>query len=291
MAGLSSPGSALREYKAGQYDQALKEYEHLIERKGDDPRLRFNAGAAAYRNRKFEEAAKQFDEAVAAPDLNLQQHAYFNRGNTLYYLGESNPDPNNRTETWQKAVQDYDNALKINPQDGDAKFNHDFVKKKLEELKQQQQQSNKNKDDKNQDQNQNQDQQQQNQPKDDSKKDQQPKDDQQKQQEQNQSQQKQDQQKQDAQKQKEEEQKQQQAKKDQQKKDEQDKQQQQQQAKQSKGKPDDKSGEQQMASAAPGQMTPDQAQQILDSQKGEEQMLPIKPNPKPTEPNKPVKDW
>src|SRR5205823_5277134 len=112
-------------------------------------------------NRKFEEAAKQFDEAVAAPDLKLQQHAYFNRGNTLYYLGENNPDPNNRTETWQKAVQDYENALKINPQDADAKFNHDFVKKKLEELKQQQQQSNKDKNDKNQDQNQNQDQQQQ----------------------------------------------------------------------------------------------------------------------------------
>ena len=50
-------------------------------------------------------------------------------------------------------AQDYENALKINPQDTDAKFNHDFVKKKLEELKQQQQQSNKDKNDKNQDQN------------------------------------------------------------------------------------------------------------------------------------------
>ena len=71
----------------------------------------FNAGAAAYRNRKFDEAAKQFDEAVTAPDLKLQEHAYFNRGNTLYYLGESNPDPSSRTETWKKAVQDYEKAL------------------------------------------------------------------------------------------------------------------------------------------------------------------------------------
>jgi Ca-activated chloride channel family protein len=294
--GFGSPGSALREYKAGQYDQALKEYEKLIEKKGDDPRLRFNAGAAAYRNGKFEEAAKQFDEAVAAPDLKLQQHAYFNRGNTLYHVGESNPDPNNRQETWKKAIQDYENAMKINPQDADAKFNRDFVKKRLEELKQQQQQSNKNKNDQNQDQNQNQDQQQQqNQQKDDQKKDQQQnsQQDQQKQQDQNQSQQKQDQQKQDAQKQKDEEQKQQQAKAEQQKKDQQEKQQQQQQAKPSKSKPDDQQSQdqQQMAAAVPGQMTPQQAQQILDSEKGEEQMLPSKPNPKPTDPNKPVKDW
>src|ERR1043166_9559704 len=294
ISGLGSPSGALREYKAGQYDQALKDYERLIERKGDDPRLRFNAGAAAYQAKKYEEAAKQFDEAVAAPDLKLQQHAYFNRGNTPYYLGENNLDPNNRTETWKKAVKDYENALKINQEDKDAKYNLEFVKKKLEELKQQQQQSNKNKDDKNQDQNQNQDQQQQqDQKKDESKKDQEQKSDQQKQQDQNQSQQKQDQQKQDAQKQKEEEQKQQQAKADQQKKDEQEKQkEQQQQAKQSKEKPDDKeSQEQQMAAAAPGQMTPQQAQQLLDSDKGQEQMLPIKPNPKPTDSNKPVKDW
>jgi len=33
LSGLGSPSGALREYKAGQYDQALKEYERLIERK------------------------------------------------------------------------------------------------------------------------------------------------------------------------------------------------------------------------------------------------------------------
>ena len=45
---------------AGKYDQAQKEYEQLLQRKADDPRLQFNAGAAAYRNHQFDEAAKRY---------------------------------------------------------------------------------------------------------------------------------------------------------------------------------------------------------------------------------------
>jgi Ca-activated chloride channel homolog len=135
----ASPSSALREYKSGNYDQALRDYEALLKKKADDPRLHFNAGAAAYRSRQFEEAARQFNSALATPDLKLQALAYYNRANAQYWLGTKNPDPNKRSEAWQKAVQDYESSMKLDPQDADAKFNHDFVKKKLEELKQQQQ--------------------------------------------------------------------------------------------------------------------------------------------------------
>jgi Ca-activated chloride channel homolog len=135
----ASPSSALREYKSGNYGQALRDYEALLKKKADDPRLHFNAGAAAYRSRQFEEAAKQFNSAIATPDLKLQALAYYNRANAQYWLGTKNPEPNKRSEAWQKAVQDYESSMKLDPQDADAKFNHDFVKKKLEELKQQQQ--------------------------------------------------------------------------------------------------------------------------------------------------------
>jgi tetratricopeptide (TPR) repeat protein len=141
--GLASPSSALREYQAGKYDEALKEYERLLQKKKDDPRLHFNAGTAAYRNRQFEEAAKQFNATLAAPDLKLQGLAYYNEGNSLYHLGEAIPDPKKRTESWEKALQDYQSSVKLNPQDADAKFNYEFVKKKLEELKQQQEQQKK----------------------------------------------------------------------------------------------------------------------------------------------------
>ncbi|HEY5915075.1 MAG TPA: VWA domain-containing protein [Verrucomicrobiae bacterium] len=138
----ASTGKALRDYKDGNYDQAFKEYEQLLERKADDPRLHFNAGTAAYRNRQFDQAKKQFNDALASPDLKLQERAYYNRGNSLYYLGEQTPDPKKRTEAWEQALKDFDLSAKLNPQDADAKFNHEFVKRKLEELKQQQQQKN-----------------------------------------------------------------------------------------------------------------------------------------------------
>jgi Ca-activated chloride channel family protein len=136
---LASPSSALREYKSGNYEQALKEYERLLKKDKDDPRLHFNAGAAAYRNQQFDEAAKQFSACQSAQDLKLQGLAYYNEGNAQFYLGERNPDPKQRTQAWEKALQDYQSTMKLNSQDADAKQNYEFVKKKLEELKQQQQ--------------------------------------------------------------------------------------------------------------------------------------------------------
>ena len=41
----------------------------------------------------------------------------------------------------------------------------------------------------------------------------------------------------------------------------------------------------------PGQMTPEEAKRLLDAQKGDEQVLQWKPQGKPEEQNKPVKDW
>jgi Ca-activated chloride channel family protein len=296
MALFSSTSSALREYEAGKYDQAFKQYKELLEKKKSaDPRLHFNAGAAAYREGQFEEATKQFNESLNSPDIKVQEKSYYNRGNALFRLGEGNPDPSKRSEIWKKSLQDYDSTLKLNPQEADAKFNLDYVKRKLEELKQQQQQqSQKNKSDKNQDQNkdqqQNQDQQQQqDQQKDQSKQDQ----NQQQQDQQNQAQQKQDsseknqQQQQQAERpdQKTEDQSQQTANQKQQQE-----QNQNQQGQNSKASSEgNTNGVQQAQAYPPGQMTPQEAQQLMDAQKGDEQMLQLKPAGNPSEHG--FKDW
>jgi len=284
---VASPSSALREYKAGQYDKALNEYHQLLQKKQDDPRLHFNAGSAAYQNQQFDEAMKQFDDTLSSPDLKLQQSAYYNRGNTLYHLGERDPDPNQRMESWKKSVTDFQSALKLNPQDADAKFNYEFVKKKLEELKQQQQQSKNDKSD------QQENQQQQSQQNEQSKKDQQQKSEAQKNQSEQkdssqkneQAQQQEEQQKKEAeQKQKEQEQ----AKKSQ-------KEQQKQQSKPSQGdpkeNPDEKNSNEAQAAYAAGQMTTQQAQQLLEDQKCEEKMMPVKPIAKPVDQERPIRDW
>ena len=81
-----------------------------------------------------------------------------------------------------------------------------------------------------------------------------------------------------------------QEKKDQEQKEQQEKEQQ--QAKQSSGKPDDKSDEKDGEKTyAVGQMTPEQAQQLLDTQKNEEKLLPVKSTRKPVDRSKPLRDW
>jgi Ca-activated chloride channel family protein len=131
-AALGSPWSALREYEAGRYDAALKEYEEVLQRKKDDPRLQFNAGAAAYRQGKFDQAAKHFSEALPAQDLQLQERAYYNLGNTLYRAGEAAGDPTKMQKAWEDALGRFDSAIKLNTNNADAKFNYEFVKRKLE---------------------------------------------------------------------------------------------------------------------------------------------------------------
>jgi len=51
-----------------------------------------------------------------------------------------------------------------------------------------------------------------------------------------------------------------------------------------------KDGKEAQASAA-GEMSPQEAQKLLDAQKGDEQLLQLKPPVKPKDNQKPVKDW
>jgi len=110
--------------------------------------VQYNAGVTAYRSNDFTAAASAFEQATATKERALQQRALYNFGNTSYRLGEA--DPTKAQPLWEQAVKSYETALALDPKDEDAKFNHDYVKKKLEELKkqqeQQQQQNQKNQD-------------------------------------------------------------------------------------------------------------------------------------------------
>lgn len=279
--GISSASSweARRDYQAGRFEEALKEYKDLMRQdKKEDPRLPYNAGAAAYRSGQFNEAARLFGQAINTPDLNLQEQAYYNRGNALFQSGEREQDPQARRKAWEQALKDFEASLKLSPQDADAQHNHEYVKRRLEELKQQQQQ---------------------NQQQDSNK-------DQQQQQDQNQQQ---DQQKQDQQDQNQQNQQQQQSQEEQQKKSDQNQQQdsQQQQDKQQQPspgeqeqKPQPQQGEQkenegeqeqqpQPAEGKPGEMTPQQAAQFLDAQENDTRLMPL-PVPNSGE-RKVRKDW
>jgi len=277
----ASTASALKDYHSGRYQQALDEYTRLMQKKADDPRLALNAGTAAYRDGSLDRAESFLSKAVNAPDLTVQQQAYYNRGNTRFQTGEAAQEPEAKKSAWEKSLQDFESAIKLNDKDADAKHNYEFVKQKLEELKQQQQK-----------QEQQEDQNQQNQ-----KDDQQQKQDQtQKDQQQQQSNPQENQQDSTSQKQDKSDQPSKEDQKQQQPDEQKDQKKPQEQPQQSK--PEDsnqkKSGDPQQQSNAqrdPNQMTPEQAMRVLDTMKGDEQMLPVQPVEAAPSIDRKLKDW
>ena len=276
-AALATPADARRAMEQDDFGRALRLYEKLLVESPEDARLHYNAGAAAYGAGDFEKARNHFNSTLASPEapLPLQQRAFYNLGNAMFRLGETTENPDDKAKQWIGALKKYEGAFDLSkqlektPDDEDAQYNTDIVKKRLEQLKQQQQQKQQQGDDKqdkeNEDKNEQQKDQQQ-QKSDDQKKQEQ--DQQQKDQQQKQDQQKSDEEKKEQQQQQQSGQNQEEKKEEQQKQDGsggEDK------KEQSQPKPGEEQSD--AGQAQPdGKMTPEQVRQLLDTLKQQERI-------------------
>jgi Ca-activated chloride channel family protein len=142
----ASTASAQEAYEKGDFVTAEREYAAAAQRSPKKPVLQFNAGAAAYRAGQFPQAAQAFQESISrapagdARRLADQEDAYYNLGNTLYRSGQTTEEsaPQQTLQTWTQAVKAYESALQLRADDTDSQFNRDFVKRKIEELKRKQ---------------------------------------------------------------------------------------------------------------------------------------------------------
>jgi Ca-activated chloride channel family protein len=135
----ASPAKALKEYSAGNFTNALTEYERLLnaqreQQKPEDPRLHFNAGTAAYRATNYPVALQHFASAATAPDLSMQAKAYYNLGNTQFRLGQAAETLDALEEAWKLAIKHYQNVLALDPTNADAQFNRSLVEAALEQI-------------------------------------------------------------------------------------------------------------------------------------------------------------
>ena len=137
----ASPASALKDFKGGNFTNALTEYERLLneqtlKQKPEDPRLHFNAATAAYRATNYSVAIQHFNAVLTAKDIRLQQSAYYNLGNTHFRLGQQAEDLDKLEEAWNEAIKQFDHAVALDKTDENAAFNLAFVKEGLEQIKQ-----------------------------------------------------------------------------------------------------------------------------------------------------------
>lgn len=132
----ASPADAMREYKSGNFTNALNAFTKLAEVRTNDLRLVFNAGDAAYRATNFDLAQKLFQQVTVSPDLKLQQQAFYNLGNVQFQKAKQAKDLDGLEQGFDAAAKIYERAVTLNTNDVDAAFNLQFAKAAAEQVRQ-----------------------------------------------------------------------------------------------------------------------------------------------------------
>jgi Ca-activated chloride channel family protein len=121
-------------YEQKDYKRAEEHFTRQLQRLPDSEALHFDIGAAAYKAGDFAKALDSFAKAVTSPDPRMHVAAEYNLGNTLYQRGAALQDKQPKIREWKNALQHYDEALKIEPQNKDARYNRDLVQRLIDEL-------------------------------------------------------------------------------------------------------------------------------------------------------------
>ena len=119
-----------RAYNSGKFQEAELNYRRALENNYNSWKGNFNLGNSVYRQDGFEEAAGAFQRAIAnQTDKKELSKAFYNFGNSLL-MNQQLPE----------SIAAYKNALRLNPDDHDARHNLVYALRLLEQQEQQQQQ-------------------------------------------------------------------------------------------------------------------------------------------------------
>ena len=129
---------AVQFFKDQNYEQALLIYNDLIDTDPYNSEYNYNIGDVLYKQNRHEDALQAFQRAVthAKKNIKLAEYAWYGAGNSCYQL-----------KKWQQAVEMYEQVLKLNPDNEQARHNLKLAQKKLieEQLKDMQDKLEKNK--------------------------------------------------------------------------------------------------------------------------------------------------
>src|SRR5262249_10530398 len=132
----TAPG--INAYQEGKFEDAYKEFQDTLKshpQSRAEEQLQFDSGTAAYKLKDYNKALESFSQALLTPDTGLQTKGHYNLGNTLYQRGDMEKSDDKKLSDWTNALDHYEQTLKLNPQNKEAKDNYEYVKKKIDELK------------------------------------------------------------------------------------------------------------------------------------------------------------
>ena len=131
------------EYEESKFAEAEVNFKKGIEENVESFESRFNLGDAIYKQGRFEEALEEFKNSMPlAMNDDSKAGIFHNIGNTFL-----------KSEKLKESIGAYREALKLNPDDMETKYNLSYAIKQMQNQQNQQNQDQQNKDDKNQDKN------------------------------------------------------------------------------------------------------------------------------------------
>jgi tetratricopeptide (TPR) repeat protein len=127
---------AARLYQARSWHEAMGAFQSLIHdatvaRQADElPLLDYDLATTEYRLGRFDAAAQNYHTAVAG-EPRLAERAYYNLGNTYVWQARSSIDHMTKRMALRGAVSSYEEALVLDPNDRDAKWNLEVALRRL----------------------------------------------------------------------------------------------------------------------------------------------------------------
>ena len=138
-----------RAYHSGDLAEAMRCYTDAKAANNTSARADYNLGLVYIKKKDFSGASKQFDTVLKSEKNNrIKSMAYFNRGYISQTQASDSLKQQNiggQQQKLREAIEEYKNALRLNPNDDEARYNLALCQK---QLKNDQSQSQQQKDDK-----------------------------------------------------------------------------------------------------------------------------------------------
>jgi Ca-activated chloride channel family protein len=121
-----------RYYRSGKYVEAVREYEKAITAGDDSPELRYNLGTALIQLGRYEDAERHLRLALREMRPELRQRAFYNLGSRYLEHARKSDDQQSARQLLDGAVESYKQALRLEPQDMNAKWNLELALREKE---------------------------------------------------------------------------------------------------------------------------------------------------------------
>src|SRR5690606_10156976 len=121
--GIGDVEKGNRLYREGKYEEAAAAYQRVVDSGKASPQVHYNLGTALLALGRMQDAERHFQAALQGVEPELRQRTFYNMGNRFLQDGRSEQDLQQQGALLDAAIEAYRRALRIEPQDIDAKWN------------------------------------------------------------------------------------------------------------------------------------------------------------------------